>query len=73
MNILCMTHANFELPEVIENEAQDNNPGFSICESYRGKNCLSTDDFDLLIMMSGAQSLFKIEKDLHFAVEIKPI
>ncbi len=73
MNILCIMHADFETPGVIENWALDNHHHFTICKPYKGENCLKTSDFDFLIVMGGPQSPLEIEKDPYLKDEISLI
>lgn len=70
MNILCLIHADFETPGVIESWADENNHRFTICKPYRGENCLKITDYDLLIIMGGPQSPLEIEKDPYLKDEI---
>jgi len=70
MNILCIMHADFETPGVIENWAVENNHRFNLCKPYQGENCLNSGDFDLLIVMGGPQSPLEMEKDPYLKDEI---
>jgi len=56
MNILCITHEDFETPGVIQEWAERNQHNFNVCKPYAGENCLNKDDFDFLIIMGGSQS-----------------
>ncbi len=56
MKILCITHADFETPGAITDWVHKNNHDFIICKPYAGENCLTYDNFDLLIIMGGPQS-----------------
>ncbi|MBI2792826.1 MAG: homoserine O-succinyltransferase [Gammaproteobacteria bacterium] len=73
MNILCIMHADFETPGVIEEWAMKNNHHFHLCKPYRGENCLEAADFDLLIMMGGPQSPLEIDKAPYLKDEITVI
>lgn len=55
MNILCIMHADFETPGVIQDWAEKSGHHFEICKPYAGENCLTTGDFDFLIIMGGPQ------------------
>lgn len=70
MNILCITHADFETPGVIEDWAKLRGYGFTICRPYQGENCLNTSSFDFLILMGGPQSPLELEKDPYLKDEI---
>ncbi|MDI9638524.1 homoserine O-succinyltransferase [Kamptonema cortianum] len=70
MNILCITHADFETPGVIEDWAKERGYGFKICRPYQGENCLSATVFDFLIVMGGPQSPLELEKDPYLKDEI---
>jgi GMP synthase (glutamine-hydrolysing) len=70
MNILCITHADFESPGVIEQWALDNNYNFKIERPYRGENLSAIDDFDFLIIMGGPQSPIKINEFPYLSAEI---
>lgn len=69
MNILCITHADFESPGVIENWAHEQGYQFTLCKPYQGENCLVF-NFDLLIVMGGPQSPLEIEKAPYLKDEI---
>jgi GMP synthase (glutamine-hydrolysing) len=73
MNILCITHAEFETPGVIENWGNQRGHEFTICRPYQGENCLADIDFDFLIVMGGPQSPTRIEKYPYLKDEIKLI
>jgi len=55
MNILCIMHADFETPGVIQDWAEKSGHQFEVCKPYAGENCLATNDFDFLIIMGGPQ------------------
>jgi len=73
MNILCITHADFETPGVIENWVDQLNYNFTVCKPYHGENCLLHTDFDFLIVMGGPQSPLKMEKYPYLKDEISLI
>lgn len=70
MNILCITHADFETPGIIEDWAKERDHAFTICKPYQGENCLNAASFDFLIVMGGPQSPLEIEKDPYLKDEI---
>src|SRR5262245_61227344 len=70
MNILCIMHADFETPGVIEQWAHENDHHFSLCKPYKGESCLKIQEYDLLIIMGGPQSPLEIEKDPYLKDEI---
>ena len=73
MNILCLTHADFESPGVIEMWAHERGHAFTICRPYRGDSPFVHLDFDFLIIMGGPQSPLQIEKDPYLKDEIQLI
>ncbi len=73
MNILCITHADFESPGVIEQWALDNNYGFKIERPYKGEKLSAIDDFDCLIIMGGPQSTLKLDEFPYLSAEINLI
>jgi GMP synthase (glutamine-hydrolysing) len=73
MNILCITHADFETPGIIEAWAVQHGYGFTVCKPYQGENCLKVSPFDFLILMGGPQSPLEIEKDPYLKDEINLI
>jgi GMP synthase (glutamine-hydrolysing) len=70
MNILCISHADFETPGIIEEWANQSGYNFTICKPYDGENCLVHANFDFLIIMGGPQSPTKIEKYPYLQDEI---
>ncbi|MBN9543307.1 MAG: homoserine O-succinyltransferase [Alphaproteobacteria bacterium] len=73
MNILCITHADFETPGVIEDWASANQFNFKIEKPYKGENLSSIDNFDVLIVMGGPQSPIEIDKFPYLKDEIELI
>lgn len=71
MKILCVTHADFETPGVIENWAKDHCYDFTICEPYKGDNPLGYYDFDMLILMGGPQTATELKKYPYLIDEIQ--
>ena len=61
LDILCITHADFEGPEIIESWAKEQKHNFEIIKPYKGELLPKPDDFDLLIIMGGPQSPRDIE------------
>lgn len=72
MNILCITHADFETPGVIEAWARDHGHSFKTATPYKTpkKNILIDESCDFLIIMGGPQSPLEIEKDPYLKYEI---
>lgn len=72
MKILCITHADFETPGVIENWARECGYDFKIVCPYKtpNKNILVGEGFDFLIIMGGPQSPLEIDKDPYLKYEI---
>ena len=70
MNILCITHADFETPGVIEQWASDNNYNFKIERPYKGEQLSDVSHFDFLIIMGGPQSPLKISEAPYLLSEI---
>ncbi len=73
MNILCITHADFESPGIIESWADQAGYHFEIKRPYRGETLPEISHFDILIVMGGPQSPLAIEKYPYLAAEIKII
>jgi len=70
MNILCITHADFETPGVIETWVHQKKHNLTIVSPYKGDNLLNHKNFDLLILMGGPQSPLEFEKDPYLRNEI---
>ncbi|MBM3468351.1 MAG: GMP synthase [Alphaproteobacteria bacterium] len=70
MNILCLTHADFETPGVIEEWAFKRGYGFNICRPYKGETLQNAQNFDFLIIMGGPQSPLALDKDPYLKEEI---
>lgn len=70
MKILCLTHADFEGPGVLETWAKQHKYDFTICKPYKGENCLTCSEFDFLIIMGGPQSPITIEETPYLNDEI---
>lgn len=70
MKILCITHADFETPGVIETWAQKNNHPFIIKKPYKGESLPDTNTFDFLIVMGGPQSPLKLNEFPYLREEI---
>lgn len=73
MKILCITHADFETPGVIQDWAHTNNHDFKICKPYKGENFLQNTDFDFLVIMGGPQSACNLVQDPYLYDEVKLI
>lgn len=70
MNILCITHADFETPGVIEQWAAENNHNFKIERPYRDDKLSDINQFDMLIVMGGPQSSVELERFPYLIPEI---
>lgn len=70
MNILCITHADFETPGVIEPWAKGKGYAFQISKPYKDEKLPEIDSFDCLIIMGGPQSPLKLEEFPYLADEI---
>ena len=73
MNILCLTHADFETPGIIEQWALEQNLAFQIKRPYRGESLPDIDPFDFLIIMGGPQSPLKLDQFPYLSLEINLI
>lgn len=73
MDILCITHADFETPGVIQDWALENNYSFKLEKPYREETLSSIDRFDLLIIMGGPQNLQKLTNYPYLIAEINLI
>lgn len=73
MNILCITHADFESPGVIEDWARDRKYQFKIEKPYKLEKLSPIDSFDMLIVMGGPQSPLNISQDPYLELEIELI
>lgn len=70
MNIVCITHADFETPGIIEDWAKKNNYQFSICRPYKGDKCPAATKLDFLVVMGGPQDAWDTQKFPYLADEI---
>ncbi len=70
MNILCITHADFETPGIIEQWALDNAHTFKTEKPYKGNKLSDVSHFDFLIIMGGPQSPLKLEEFPYLLSEI---
>ena len=70
MHILCITHADFETPGIIEDWAKNRNHSFKIQKPYKGEVLAKIDEFDFLILKGGPQSPTKIEEFPYLNDEI---
>jgi len=73
MKILCITHADFETPGVIEDWAKIKGHGFEIKRPYRGDVLPDIDTYDFLIVMGGPQSPLKLHESPYLSNEISLI
>lgn len=70
MDILCVTHADFETPGIIEDWAKDHGHDFSFCRPYAGDAMPETASCDFLIVMGGPQSPLKTDEFPYLQEEI---
>lgn len=70
MNILCITHADFETPGVIETWAKNKNHRFEIKKPYQGQALPKYNSFDFLVVMGGPQSPIHVEETPYLKDEI---
>ncbi|MDP3532505.1 MAG: homoserine O-succinyltransferase [Alphaproteobacteria bacterium] len=70
MRILCLTHADFETPGIIQDWAKSHFYDFKIVRPYRGEDCLAEKNFDMLIVMGGPQSSVNIEDYTYLIDEV---
>jgi GMP synthase (glutamine-hydrolysing) len=70
MNILCITHADFETPGVIETWANQNGYDFIVSRPYKGDRLPEHKKFDFLIVMGGPQSPLEIDKSPYLKDEM---
>lgn len=71
MNILCITHADFETPGVIEQWGHERGHSFAIARPYKGETLPNI--FDVLIVMGGPQSPLKTDEFPYLEAEIRLI
>jgi len=70
MKILCITHADFESPGIIESWALSKKYHFEIQRPYRGERLSSVNSFDFLIIMGGPQSPLHMNESPYLISEI---
>jgi GMP synthase (glutamine-hydrolysing) len=70
MKIVCITHADFETPGVIEDWAQSKNYEFTVCKPYKGDKCPDAQDFDFLVVMGGPQDGKDLSKTPYLVDEV---
>lgn len=70
MKILCITHADFESPGVIEDWAAQKGYDFIISKPYKGESCFTHTDFEFLIIMGGPQSPLRLDEFSYLSEEI---
>lgn len=73
MKILCITHADFETPGVIQDWATDRKFDFKIIMPYKGDDCLEEKNFDFLVIMGGPQSACNLAQNPYLFDEVKLI
>jgi GMP synthase (glutamine-hydrolysing) len=70
VNILCVTHADFETPGTIGQWALEKGHGFTIVRPYRGDELPDMGRFDALIVMGGPQSPLRTVEFPYLSAEI---
>lgn len=73
MKILCITHADFESPGVIEFWAKAKSYHFHLCKPYKNEPIPAIEDYQMLIVMGGPQSPLHIDKAPYLHHEIQTI
>lgn len=73
MKILCVMHADFEGPGVIEKWALKNGYSFKVEKPYKGEELSDPTQFDFLIVMGGPQSPLNITDAPYLKAEISLI
>jgi len=71
MEILCISHANYEGPGYIETWANKKNHVIRKVNPYRGETLPKIDEFDFIVIMGGPQSMLQIENAPYLADEIE--
>jgi len=70
VNILCITHADFETPGIIETWAIHNGYGFTVKKPYSGDILTGNESYDALIIMGGPQSSVSIKDFPYLQAEV---
>lgn len=70
MNILMITHADFEGPGVIADWVKSKHHIMRIAKPYAGEVLPHIDDFDMLVIMGGPQSTLKLDEFPYLEDEI---
>lgn len=73
MRILCVMHADFETPGVIESWALNQKYTFTLVKPYQGESLPETSVFDFLIVMGGPQSPLQLKEAPYLLAEINLI
>lgn len=73
MNILCITHADFETPGIITKWAQDKGFDFTVKKPYQQEQLPEIDAYDMLIVMGGPQGATQLDDTPYLYDEIKLI
>jgi GMP synthase (glutamine-hydrolysing) len=71
VNILCLTHADFETPGTIESWASDNGHDFTISKPYAGELLPDAGGFDWVIVMGGPQSGIRLNDYPYLVQEVE--
>lgn len=70
MKILCLVHADFEMPGVVEDWARARGHEFIIKKPYKGESLPNAESFDFLIVMGGPQSVINCDEFPYLIQEI---
>ncbi len=70
MNILCITHADFETPGVITQWANDKGFDFTVKKPYQGEQLPAIESYDCLIIMGGPQSATQLDDAPYLQDEV---
>lgn len=71
MRIHCLLHAEFEKLGVIENWIHQQGHSMSETHSYRNEKLPTTNEFDMLIIMGGPQSVLELDKYAYLRDEVE--
>ena len=70
MNILCIIHTTFESYSIIQSWAAHHNYDFHLYSPYKGIKDINIDDYDMVILLGGPQSVLELNKYPYLYYEI---
>jgi len=72
MNILCIIHTTFESYSVIQSWAAHHEYDFHLYSPYKGIKDINADDYDMVILLGGPQSVLELNKHpyLHYEISL---